>query len=312
MVEVGQRVDVDQHRRRGEPHREQRHQALSAGEHLRVRRAREQPDGFVERSRAGEREGCRLHLSILTGRGHMTSWLRRRRAPRAAALHQVEVDDHHDRAERDAAQREVVGDLQRHAADAGDEAGGEADQVDRVAEVDPVLHPDLGADQADHAVEHDRDPAEHAARGGAHDRAELRAQAEQDRDHGRDVVGRRRVDPGGTHDADVLGVRRGRRAAERAGQRGGGAVGGDRAAHVGVEVVAGHLGDRLDVPGVLRDQGDHAGEHEQDEGQGEARPVHHGDAVGELAGGEADPVRRLDPGPADPVVVDLLGDAGRQ
>ena len=122
------------------------------------------------------------------------------------------------------------------AADAGDDAGGQADQVDRVAEVDAVLDPDLGAHQADHAVEHDRDAAEHAARGRVDDRAELRAQAEQDRDDRGDVVGGGRVDPGRAHDADVLGVRRGRRAAERAGQRGGEAVGADGAAHVGVEV----------------------------------------------------------------------------
>ena len=53
--------------------------------------------------------------------------------------------------------------------------GRQADQVDRVAEVDAVLDPDLGAEQADHAVEHHRDAAEHAARGGVDDRAELRA-----------------------------------------------------------------------------------------------------------------------------------------
>ena len=168
--------------------------------------------------------------------------------------------------------------------------GGQADQVDRVAEVDAVLDPDLGAHQADHAVEHDGDPAEHAARGGVDDRAELRAQAEQDRHQRGDVVGRRGVDPGGAHDADVLGVRRGRRAAERAGERGGEAVGADGPAHVGVEVVAGHLGDRLDVSGVLGDQRDHTGQDEQDEREREARAVHDRDAVGEVAAREADPV----------------------
>ena len=93
-------------------------------------------------------------------------------------------------------EREVVGDLQRDVADADDDARGEADQVDRVAEVDPVLLPDLGAEQADHAVEHDGDAAEHAARGRADERAELRAQPEQDRDDGGDVVGGGGVDPG--------------------------------------------------------------------------------------------------------------------
>ena len=42
------------------------------------------------------------------------------------------------------------------------------------------------------------------------------------------------------------------------------AVGTDRTAHVGVEVLAGHLGDGLDVAGVLRDERDDAGQDEQD------------------------------------------------
>src|SRR4051794_13973722 len=46
-----------------------------------------------------------------------------------AAVDQVVVDQDHDRAERDAGQREVVGDLEGHAADAGDDAGGQADDV---------------------------------------------------------------------------------------------------------------------------------------------------------------------------------------
>ena len=156
--------------------------------------------------------------------------------------------------------------------------------------------------QADHAVEDDGDPAEHPTGGGAHDRAELGAQAEQDRDRGGHVVGGRRVDLGGAHDADVLGVRRGRRPAERAGQRGGEAVGADGPAHVGVEARAGHLADRLDVTGVLGEQRDDARQDQQDEGQREAGPVDDGHPVGEVTAREADPVRGLDAGPVDPVV----------
>src|SRR4051812_27586123 len=58
-----------------------------------------------------------------------------------ATVDQVEVDDHKDRAERDASELEVVRDLQSDATDAGDQATGEADHVHRVAEVDAVLHP---------------------------------------------------------------------------------------------------------------------------------------------------------------------------
>ena len=75
----------------------------------------------------------------------------------------------------------------------------------------------LAPEQADHPVEHERDPAEHAAGRGRDDRAELRAEAEQDRDDRGDVVGQRRVDPGRGHDADVLGVGRRGRTADEAG-----------------------------------------------------------------------------------------------
>ena len=134
-------------------------------------------------------------------------------------------------------------------------------------------------------------------------------EAEQDRDQRRDVVGGRGVDPGRAHDADVLGVRRGRRATERAGEGGRDAVGTDGAAHVGVEVLAGHLGDGLDVAGVLRDERDDAGQDEQDRGERERRAVDDRDAVGERAARQADPVGGLDAGPRDAVVLGRLGGA---
>ena len=108
---------------------------------------------------------------------------------------------------------------------------------------------------------------------GVDDRAELRHQAEQDRDDRGDEVGRGGVDPGGGHDADVLGVRRGRRAADGGGDHGADAVGGDGAAHHRVEVGPGHLGDRLDVADVLGDQRDHRRQHQQREGDRERRQV---------------------------------------
>ena len=115
----------------------------------------------------------------------------------------------------------------------------------------------------------------------ADDRAELRREAEHDGHQRRDVVRGGGVDAGRGHDADVLGVRGGRRAADERGDRGADAVGEQRPAHVRVEVVAGHLGDRLDVAGVLGDQRDDAGQHEQDEGEGErgqVRPGQHAPA----------------------------------
>ena len=109
---------------------------------------------------------------------------RLRHEPRATAgttVDQVEVDDDHNRAERDAAELEVVAELQGHATDAGDETAGEADHVDGVAVVDLVLHPDLGAHQSDHAVEDNRDPAQDPAGGRVDDGAELRAETQEDR-----------------------------------------------------------------------------------------------------------------------------------
>ena len=70
------------------------------------------------------------------------------------------------------------------------------------------------------------------------------------------------------------------RAAERARERRREAVGRQGPAHVGVEVGLGHLGHGLHVTGVLRDQRDHAGQHQQDEGQREARGVDDRDPVG--------------------------------
>ena len=97
--------------------------------------------------------------------------------------------------------------------------------------------------------------------------AELGGEAEEDRDGRGHVVGRRGVDPGGRHDTDVLGVGRRGGATDRGGEHGAEAVGGDGAAHDRVEVVAGHLGDRLDVTGVLGDERDDGRQHEQDRGR---------------------------------------------
>src|SRR4029453_6637289 len=138
---------------------------------------------------------------------------------------EVEGGHGHDRAQGDPGDLEVVGDHQGRVADGDDDAGGHRDQVDRVAEVDPVLLPDLGPQQTDHAVQDHRDAAEPAARGGGDDRADVGGEAEQDRHQRGHVVGGGGVDPGRGHDADVLGVGRGRRPADGRGEGGGTALG---------------------------------------------------------------------------------------
>ena len=61
VVQVGQRVDVDEHRRRREPHRQQRDQALAAGQHLRVPDRRPGPPVRLEGPGPAVGEGCWLH-----------------------------------------------------------------------------------------------------------------------------------------------------------------------------------------------------------------------------------------------------------
>src|SRR6266508_3385001 len=83
---------------------------------------------------------------------------------RSHGRHGVVRQHRDERAQRDARQLERVAERQGHAADAGDDARRQRHQVHRVGEIDPVLDPDLGAEQADHAVQHHGDAAEHAAR----------------------------------------------------------------------------------------------------------------------------------------------------
>ncbi len=125
---------------------------------------------------------------------------------------------------------------------------------------------------------------------------------EEEGEAGGGPVGGGGVDAGGRHDADVLGVRGVGRAADRGGEHRGGTVGRDGGAQLVVQVVAGHLADRLDVPGVLRDEGDDHGQRHQDRRPLEARGVE---------GGQPDPVGLPDGGQVQAPVVDRLGTAGR-
>src|SRR5690606_25467084 len=109
-------------------------------------------------------------------------------------------------AQGDPADLEAVGEGEGDVADAGDQSGGDRHQHQRVGEVDPVLHPDLRAEQADHAVQDDGDAADHPLGDGVDQRTELGAQADEDRHARGHVVGGGGVDAGDGHDADVLGV----------------------------------------------------------------------------------------------------------
>ena len=77
-------------------------------------------------------------------------------------------------------------------------------------------------------------------------------------------------------------------------------VGEDGPADDRVEVALGHLGDGLDVAGVLGDEGDDGGQHQQAEVQREARG-------GEVR--QAEPVGVADGVEVDPVVLGRLGRA---
>ena len=208
-VQARDPVDVDEQRRRREPHRQQRDQALAAGQHLGVRLAGQGRDRLGERPWPAVVERCWLHRTLVTSPDVRSVSPCLARSPGGS--------------------RRSPGSCRARC-----RSSAKSSVIFRVTPPMPAMMPAarptrltglpkstrfstqiLAPTQADHAVEHDGDAAEHTARGRVDDRAELRAQAEQDRDDRGHVVGGRRVDPGGTHDADVLGVRRGRRATER-------------------------------------------------------------------------------------------------
>ena len=64
VVEVGEGVDVDEHRRCGQTHGQQRDQGLAAGQHLRPLLPRERREGFLEGGGAQEGEGGGLHRGV--------------------------------------------------------------------------------------------------------------------------------------------------------------------------------------------------------------------------------------------------------
>ena len=109
---------------------------------------------------------------------------------------------------------------------------------------------------------------------------ELRQHRQGERDARRDHVGRRRVDAGRRHNADVLGVGGRTRTAAAAGQHRGNAVRHKRAARHVVQVLARHRGHGLHVADVLGDQ-------DEDDRQEQAERRHREGGCVEL--GEAEP-----------------------
>lgn len=97
---------------------------------------------------------------------------------------------------------------QRHSGD---------DQIAVLAEVDVVLNPDAGAGHGDETEHNNRHTGKNRLRNRLNQSAELRREAEQDRERGSHREEQRGVDAGSGHHADILTVRRDARAAHGGG-----------------------------------------------------------------------------------------------
>ncbi|AGH41073.1 outer membrane receptor protein [Bifidobacterium thermophilum RBL67] len=165
-------------------------------------------------------------------------------------------DEHDDRADGDAVELHAA-DREGEVGDADNHRDGRGHHVDRLVEVDMVVHPDAHADHADHAIQQGGHAAEHAGGNGVDHGTELRAQAQNQGERRRTPVGGRRIHLRGSHDADVLAVRSRAGAAAEAGNRGADTIGHERGANLVVIIAAGHLCHGLDVAHVLGDQHEH-------------------------------------------------------
>src|SRR5438132_5484997 len=180
-------------------------------------------------------------------------------------------DDRAERSKREIVELEVT-ELDVGAARGEDQRHGSHRQVGSLGEIDPAVHPDLGADHSDEAEEIELDPADHAARNAVDQRAELGDEAEEDGRNGRDDKNPDREDACHAHDADVLGVRGFASAAEECADNGSDAVAHERPAEISGQVALHDPADREDVARVLRDedQGDEPEEAELTDGIAEA------------------------------------------
>ncbi len=161
----------------------------------------------------------------------------------------------------DAAQCEVA-ELEGEVCRAQHQGDGHDDEVAAVGEVHLVVHPDARAGNRDQSENDNGHAAQHRRRNEVNERAEFGAEAEHNGNHRGGGENQRGVDLGRGHHADVLGIGGHPRAPGRARDDGGQAVAEKGAAHVAIEVAAGHGGDGLDVAQVLRHQNDHDG-HDQ-------------------------------------------------
>lgn len=121
----------------------------------------------------------------------------------------------------------------------------------------------IGDEDADEPVQHEGRAAEHAVGDGEDQHAELRGERQDEGGGSGHPVGGGRVDAGGGHDPDVLGVGGGAGPTAETGQGRGQAVGEQRIAGDVVEIAPGHRGHGLDVAGVLGDEDDHHGQRDQ-------------------------------------------------
>ena len=205
--------------------------------------------------------------------------------PEAQQPHAVVDEQCGDRAQRDAGERQIAC-VPGEVGDADDQRDGCGHLVDRLAKSTWLVSQIRTPRTPTRPYSTIGRAAEHAGRYRRDRGADLRAQRQHDGHRCGDPVRRRRVHPGGRHDADVLGVGRGGRTAAETGEHRRDPVGGECAADQRVGVRVGHLADRLHVSDVLGDQGDDSGQEHRQHRQRERRGL-------EL--GQAQPRRRRDP-----------------
>src|SRR5690606_36536927 len=164
-------------------------------------------------------------------------------------------DNRAEGAERDTVEIEVAqrpgqvgrADDQRHRRDK---------ENDALREIDTVVDPDTDTGRGDQTEEDDGHTAEDAEGDRVDQRAEFRREAEEQGDAGGDDEDRVREDARYGHHANILGVGGHTGTATEAGYGGRDTVTDESTPEVRHEVSAGHLGDGLDVPGVLRHKHD--------------------------------------------------------
>src|SRR6266436_8790055 len=96
-----------------------------------------------------------------------------------SSIQQLIENDGAEGCSADAAQGEAA-EFDREIAGGGDEACPDGEEVAGLRKIDPVLDPDAARRRSDQPEHHDRQSADHRARNGENQRAELRRKSEQD------------------------------------------------------------------------------------------------------------------------------------